>query len=307
MAARAPDIPADLWDEGPGSTSTARSLWRFVRRYRAALGFGTAMLLIVIGWRQRDNMYLTAEEGLGYFLGIVAVLCMLVLLLYPLRKRWRFLRHLGGVKDFFRLHMTMGILGPVTALYHCNFQLGSLNSRIALFSALLVAGSGLIGRFIYTKIHHGLYGRRAELRELLAQVRLNGPKGVRAGTFVPELLERIAAFDRQVLHPPASWLEVMVGPFVLGIRTRIQYWQLMRFTRNRLIAEGTWSPEVAKHQDRLIETTRRYIASHLQAVRRVAEFSAYERLFSLWHKVHLPFFLLLVMSVVVHVIAVHIY
>ena len=51
-------------------------------------------------------------------------------------------------------------------LFHSNFQLGSTNSSIALVSMLLVAGSGLIGRYIYTNIHHGLYGKRITLNEL---------------------------------------------------------------------------------------------------------------------------------------------
>jgi len=53
--------------------------------------------------------------------------------------------------------------------------------------------------------------------------------------------------------------------------------------------------------------TREYIASHLRQVRRVAEFVAYQRLFALWHVVHRPFFAILVIAVVIHVIAVHRY
>lgn len=307
MAARSSDIPTDPWEDIPGLDSPDKPLWRFIQRHRSLLGFSTAAALVGLGWLQRDSQFLTAEHGLGYFLGIAAACCILVLLLYPLRKRWRVLRFLGRIKDFFRLHMVMGILGPVTALYHCNFQLGSLNSRIALFSALLVAGSGLVGRFIYAKIHHGLYGRRAQLRELLARVRLTGPKGVRAGTFVPELNERITEYDRHVLVPPKGIWGSLKMPLVMGIRTRLQYMRLVRFARMRLIAEGTYSPSVSQHQDRLFDSTRRYIAGHLSAVRRVAEFNAYERLFSLWHKVHLPFFYLLVLTVIVHVVVVHIY
>jgi hypothetical protein len=40
---------------------------------------------------------------------------------------------------------------------------------------------------------------------------------------------------------------------------------------------------------------------------RVAQYNAYERVFALWHVAHLPFVYLLVISAVVHVIAVHAY
>ncbi len=62
--------------------------------------------------------------------------------------------------------MMMGIIGPVCILIHCGFSLGATNSNIALFSMLTVAGSGIFGRYFYSKIHHGLYGRKATLAEL---------------------------------------------------------------------------------------------------------------------------------------------
>ena len=40
---------------------------------------------------------------------------------------------------------------------------------------------------------------------------------------------------------------------------------------------------------------------------RVAQYTAYERVFALWHMAHLPFVYLLVISAIVHVIAVHAY
>ena len=40
---------------------------------------------------------------------------------------------------------------------------------------------------------------------------------------------------------------------------------------------------------------------------RVAQFSLYERLFALWHILHLPIFFLMVLSALVHIFAVHVY
>jgi hypothetical protein len=45
----------------------------------------------------------------------------------------------------------------------------------------------------------------------------------------------------------------------------------------------------------------------LQAAQKAAQFSTYERLFSLWHAVHIPFLCMLVITAVVHVFAVHAY
>jgi hypothetical protein len=52
---------------------------------------------------------------------------------------------------------------------------------------------------------------------------------------------------------------------------------------------------------------RRHIALYFAAVNKAARFSVYERLFALWHVLHLPMFFLLVFAGVIHVIAVHLY
>jgi len=128
------------------------------------------LLLLAFGWYQRDDSYLEAESGLGYWLGIVGGSLMLLLLLYPLRKRLRSMDRFLSVKFWFRVHMLFGILGPVAIpvaiLYHSSFSLGSMNSSIALVCMLSVASSGLVGRYLYVKIHHGLYGAQTQLSEL---------------------------------------------------------------------------------------------------------------------------------------------
>ena len=95
--------------------------------------------------------------------GIIGGSLMLLLLLYSLRKRWSWLRFLGPTPSWFRAHMVLGILGPLCILYHSNFSTGATNSNVALFCMLTVAGSGLVGRYIYAHIHHGLYGRKLQL------------------------------------------------------------------------------------------------------------------------------------------------
>jgi hypothetical protein len=47
----------------------------------------------------------------------------------------------------------------------------------------------------------------------------------------------------------------------------------------------------------------RYLASTARA----EAFTFYERMFSLWHFLHLPLFFILVLAAVAHVIAVHLY
>ena len=117
-------------------------------------------------WHVAQTAPYRSGTGIGYALGLVGGSLMLILLLYPLRKRMHFMQHWGPLKYWFRLHMVGGILGPALVVFHSTFRVGSLNAAVALVSMLLVVASGLVGRFLYRKIHRGLYGSELTLKEL---------------------------------------------------------------------------------------------------------------------------------------------
>lgn len=280
---------------------------RLYKDWGGLLGLMLAAAVIVIGYQGRESRRLFAEQGLGYALGVVGSLLILTLLLYPLRKKFKFLKVLGQVRNWFRVHMILGVVGPIAVLYHANFAFGSINSTAALIAMLLVSGSGLVGRFLYQKIHHGLYGRKANLKELLARVKLTTAGAGGAAQFVPNLLKVLSEYDREVLKPPPSLLQCMTLPIRLSFKTRSGYSRIVRQIGVQLDLQARTSPVVVQHRDRLVELTSVFVKEHLNRVRRVATFVAYERLFALWHKVHLPFFYLLLVTAIVHVIAVHTY
>ncbi len=283
-------------------------LWRrLYKEWGGYAGLVLAAIAIAIGYLGRDSRRLFAEHGLGYALGIIGSLLILTLLLYPLRKRFKFLKILGQVRNWFRVHMILGVVGPLAILYHSNFSFGSINSTAAMIAMLLVAGSGLVGRFLYQKIHHGLFGRKASLKELLAGVKLTTEGAGAAAQFVPNLLQILAEYDRGVLKPPTGLWQCITLPVKLSFKTRSGYRHIVAQVAVQLEMHARTSDVVAQHRERLQALTSTFVKEHLNRVRRVANFVAYERLFALWHKVHKPFFYLLLVTAIVHVIAVHTY
>jgi len=276
-------------------------------RYIATLGYGIAALAVLIGWLGRHERHIVAGDGLGYWLGIVGASMMGLLLLYPVRKHVRMLHRFGSTKSWFRMHIFFGVLGPVLVLYHSNFALGSLNSRVALFSTLLVAISGLAGRYLYAKVHLGLSGSRANLQQLIERAKMTAEQKHYASAFVPQLLERMSKIDRKVLEPPHSFLASALLPMHLAIRTRWARFWLSRYARRQLRLQAKDNPRIAAEEKRLERVVCRFIEEHLRRVRRVATFGFYERTFSLWHVFHLPFFYILVVATLVHILAVHMY
>lgn len=293
----------------PGGIA-AREFWRSARgwyaRYGALAGYGLAACLIWVGWEGRDERNINAEHGLGYALGIAGGTLMLLLLMYTLRKRLRWFAWAGNMRHWFRGHMMLGVTGPVLILYHCNFELGDLNSKVALFCTLLVAGSGMVGRYLYAGFHNGLYGSKATLRELARKLQNPAADG-QASVLTESLRAELAAFDQRVLTPPASLADSMLRPWIISWQTRWACYRLIRAARRELRARSLVSTAVAQHAGRLEEAMRHYLGQHLAQVRQLARLEAFERLFGYWHVVHVPFFFMMIFSAIFHVFAVHLY
>ena len=64
----------------------------------------------------------------------------------------------------------------------------------------------------------------------------------------------------------------------------------------------TPSERVEKHK-LIIE----FVEHYTTALRNIVSFRVYERLFSLWHILHLPLFIMMIITAVVHIFAVHLY
>ena len=282
-------------------------LLNYLESVRATGFFCLAALLVYVGWAGREGRDISAGDGLGYWLGIIGGTLMIVLLLYSVRKRVPWLRKLGPTRHWFRMHMSLGIVGPIIILYHSNFQVGSINSQVALYCTLLVAASGVVGRYFYARIHNGLYGSSSSLRQLVKTVEASGQNSGRAPGLNAQVREQLASLADDVLKRPETLGSSALAPVWLGFRTRWLYWQL-RSAAYRNIDQLAESSAVAmQHRARLRRTTSRYLRRRLGEIRKVAQFGFFEKLFSLWHIIHVPFFLMMVLSALVHVLAVHMY
>jgi hypothetical protein len=266
------------------------------------IGLGLALLAIIAGFVVPTEQYITPQHGLGYALGILGGSLMLALLVYPLRKRMPKLAAIGSVRFWFRTHMVLGIVGPLAILYHANFSLGATNSNVALACMLLVAGSGLVGRYLYARIHHGLYGQKATLRELASEAEsLRNHAG--ALKVLPGLMDELERAEREI----ARRAPLVVQPVLAALRERRESRRIRRLVRNAVAMAATRSAALSQERDRFTRTATEYVAARLKAVRRIAEFEASERLFAIWHVLHIPLFAVLVIVGIVHVIAVNVY
>ncbi|TLZ57870.1 MAG: hypothetical protein E6K22_00175 [Gammaproteobacteria bacterium] len=125
---------------------------------------------------------------------------------------------------------------------------------------------------------------------------------------MPELVTHIESAEQRVLKagPHLSVLG-FARPIGVGVATVRARRQLHRYIRRALRASSRKSAVVRTEQKRLRETACAYVDRRLAATRRVAEFEGFERLFSLWHSLHIPLIFVMIIAAIIHVIAVHVY
>ncbi len=262
--------------------------------------------IILYGWYVAEDSYITPEEGIGYWLGIIGGVAMLLLLTYPMRKKWRPMRKMGNVKYWFRVHMFLGLLGPVLILFHANFGLGSINSSVAFFSMLLVAGSGVIGKYFYLKIHYGLYGKAATMDDLKEDLQLTKGMLGKHISLSDTMKKRLDKFEKSVTRKQGF----IIGFLRLPVTYIMSKWMLYSILHEvkqgitKYADEKGWDKKL---RAKLYNRSKNDFKTYIHHSKKVAQFTVFVQLFSLWHILHFPLFIALVFSAIAHVFAVHIF
>lgn len=265
-----------------------------------------ALLTFGVWYASRQN-YFEAGDDVGYWLGVVGASMMVILFLYPMRKHFKFAKNWGRLKWWFVVHMILGVGGPLLILLHSTFRVGSLNAAIALYSMIIVALSGVIGRFIFARVNRGLRSEQMSFQELQEHAGLDKEVARSNLSFAPKVEARLKAFEQAELQAATNWRTYLSQVFWLPLKMWFVYYRCrseLRKPLQHLALHHQWSTQDIAYRKRL---THQLVRRYLTAVVRVAQYTAYARLFSFWHVAHIPFVYLLVISAVVHVLAVHAY
>lgn len=263
--------------------------------------------LVLLTWRVSQLGLFKAGDDTGYWIGVVGGVMMVLLFTYPLRKYFKFARSWGRVKWWFLVHMLLGVGGPTLILLHSTFHVGSLNAAVAMYSMIVVALSGVVGRFLYARVNRGLRSENDTLQDMQARAGLDEAQARSRLAFAPKVEARLVEFEKNEVQAQVNCMTCMRQVMWLPIVRWLVYRECAAELRHVLL---TMAKQERWHkQDYVARKQNSYhlVAQYLNAVVRVAQFKSYERLFSLWHVAHIPFVYLLVISAVVHVVAVHAY
>jgi hypothetical protein len=234
-----------------------------------------------------DHALLKPSGILGHGLGIAGSLFMIIgIFSYMARKRYRALSRLGILKHWLEFHIFLCTLGPILVLFHTSYKFGGLVA-ISFWSMVAVFLSGVIGRFIYLQIPRSIEGRELSLNEVREMK-----------SDVAEILKTSYNLDEDSLNAILDSVKKKVGIYHNNA--------FVRYIRNR--SEDRRSLKSVKkvlRQNKLKGTEYKKILGLVEdditINRRIERLDTMQSLFKYWHVAHLPFALVMLIIMVIHV------
>lgn len=249
---------------------------------------GREYYLLAAPLRPRHEAYWDLKPGgrIGILYGIVGASLMVVMLVYSVRKRLRPLRNAGSLRIWLDFHIACGVFGPLFIVLHSSFKVGGLVA-VSFWSMVVVAASGVLGRFLYLQIPRRRSGDELSLEEAEKEIeRLGGELQERFGVSAPAL-ERLDQIAQR--HAPARTSLPM-----LLLRLPFDGWHL-RWALARAAPAGVHLPPAAAR------ALRRVVRQRVGLRRRILLWSRLQELFHYWHVLHKPFAVLMYLFMSVHI------
>ncbi len=258
----------------------------------SAIVIGVTIYLAVVGFEyyatpQEDRFYHESHDwfkpsGLfGQGLGVIGTFLMLVgVVIYILRKRYNFMGRFIRLKYLLEFHIFLCTLGPIMILFHTAFKFGGIVS-IAFWSMVAIVVSGVVGRFIYIQIPHTIDGRKMSLDEVQ-----------KVKTDLALSLENNSRVDQGLVQLITKFSERAANHSSLLRRLLVKR-EAAQTIRHRLKINGVHPSE----RTAILSMVREEIT----LASRIARLESMQQLFKYWHVAHLPFAVIMLVVVVLHV------
>jgi hypothetical protein len=196
--------------------------------------------------------------------------------MYMMRKRVKRFRRVGVLKYWLEFHIFLCSVGPILVLFHTSFKFGGIVS-ISFWSMVAVVLSGVIGRFIYIQIPRTIQGRELSLTEI---------HDIRSD--IENNLQETGVHDK---------LEALSEQRDDGERNVISQWfadrTYLRKVRNIL------SDQVESRQQ--LQYIMKLVREEVGLSNRIHRLQQMQQLFKYWHVAHLPFALIMLVIMIIHV------
>ncbi len=234
-----------------------------------------------------DHEHFKPSGLYGQGLGVIGTLLILVgVVFYLIRKRSRRMARWGRLKYWLEFHIFLCTLGPVMILFHTAFKFGGIVS-IAFWSMVAVVVSGVIGRYIYIQIPRSIEGRALSRKEIQA-TKSN------LGLLLTEQYGLSLANAQMVQHTlEMTSFSVNGNTLKLEQGRQITNTQRLRHIRKSLRQNGIKGASFRQ--------IMRLVKHEIRINKRIERLQTMQQLFKYWHVAHMPFALVMLVIVVIHV------
>ncbi len=234
-----------------------------------------------------DHDYFKPSGLFGHGLGIIGTLLIAFgVSIYIARKRYKFLARFGRLKYWLEFHIFLCTLGPIMVLFHTAFKFGGIVS-IAFWSMVAVVASGVIGRFIYIQIPRTIEGRMLHLHEIQSMKTDLGSLLSGSYQLDPANFQQLLAYVNGPATSGGNLLQEMITKY-LSDRS------MLAGVRKDLRQQGLAGKDI-KHVTRLVQ-------QELTLSNRISRLRSMQKLFRYWHVVHMPFALIMLVIVLLHIV-----
>ncbi len=235
-----------------------------------------------------DHNFFKPSGLFGHGLGIVGTLLILIGVFgYIARKRYKFLARFGRLKYWLEFHIFLCTLGPIMILFHTAFKFGGIVS-IAFWSMVAVVASGVIGRFIYIQIPRTIEGRELSLNEV-NQMKVNVEEVLKSSYQLDD-----ASYDA-IVEATFVKSENIKGNLLTGIVNKYFSDKKLLRTVKKILKQNKLSRVDIKKVVSLVK-------NEISLNNKIERLQTMQQLFKYWHVAHLPFALIMLIIMVIHVV-----
>ncbi len=234
-----------------------------------------------------DHDALKPSGILGHGLGIFGTLLIIIgVAIYMARKRYRFMSRTGLVKHWLEFHIFLCTLGPVLILFHTAFKFGGLVA-VSFWSMVAVFLSGIAGRFIYIQIPRSIEGRELDLTEVRA-MKSNLTDILKNSSGLEEEAYRkiVESVEKKTVSSSRSLLVSLIRNYTDDLKS-------IHTVRRELKRNNLQGNDYRK----IISLVK----ADIKLSRRIERLDSMKNLFKYWHVAHLPFALVMLLIMVIHV------
>jgi hypothetical protein len=251
--------------------------------------YGADYYLLPLDQRPYSDKYeLLRPSGLiGINLGVLGTVLFFIIFLYALRKVIPLLGRYGTARHWMDFHVIAGITAPILIAFHASFKFHGI-AGIAFWIMIVVAISGVIGRYLYSQIPRSLNAAELSLNELQLNERELAEALIEQSIYSSDQLDR-------VLQIPSAEHIRRIGPLLaIGEMIALDLQRPFRVATLRRVSSSftgkllTVGGLLSSGNDE-VERVVRLVRQKASLSKRVVFLDQSQRVFHLWHVIHRPF------------------